>query len=252
VNAPVADALDFGGAARLFKRQRTVPVAFVILCAIAPLYLFLPGMMHGREFHSPELAIDRMLPLRPEWSAVYGSLFCAVILPAFVVHQHDLLRRTIHAFLMAWLIAFAVFIAYPTVGPQHPKVAVHGFADWGLRTIYGADVNYNCFPSLHVAQAFLAAFACHRVHRAVGTVTFAWASLLSLSTLLTKQHYFVDVVGGIALACLAQLVFMRGFPPESIPADERRLAPLLAAGAFAVYGVMLGILLCPYLLGMET
>jgi membrane-associated phospholipid phosphatase len=251
VNARVADSLDFAGAARLFRRQQAVPIPFVILCAIAPLYLFLPGMMHGREFHSPETWVDRALPLRPEWSVVYGSLFCAVILPAFVVHQQDLLRRTIRAFLMAWLVAFAVFIAYPTIGPEHPKVAVDGFASWALRSIYGADVNYNCFPSLHVAQAFLAAFACHRVHRGVGIVTFAWAALLSLSTLLTKQHYFLDVVGGIALAYAAQLAFMRGFSPQAVPVDERRLAPLLAAGGFAVYGVFLGIFLVLYLLGAQ-
>ena len=252
MNAPAADSLDFAGAARLFKRQQSVPVAFVVLCAIAPLYLFLPGMMHGREFHSPELAIDRMLPVRAGWSFVYGSLFCAVILPAFVVHQQDLLRRTLHAFLMAWLVAFAIFIAYPTIGPHHPKVAVHGFADWSLRAIYGADVNYNCFPSLHVAQAFLAAFACRRVHRGVGIFAFVWASLLSVSTLLTKQHYFVDVVGGIALAYVAQLAFIRGFASEAIPADERRLAPLLAAGAFAVYGAMLLVFAGLYVMGMEA
>ena len=243
--------LDFAGAVRLFRRPQPFPLPLAILFVIAPLYLFLPGMMHGREFHSPELAIDRMLPLLPEWSVVYGSLFCAVILPAFVVHQQDLLRRTIHAFLMTWLVAFAIFVAYPTIGPQHPKVAVQGFAAWGLRTIYSADVNYNCFPSLHVAQAFLAAFACHRVHRGVGRVTFVWAVLLGVSTLLTKQHYFLDVAGGIALAYVAQRLFMRGFSRDAVPAGERRLAPLLAASAFAVYAAILGIFATLYALGVE-
>lgn len=104
--------------------------------------------------------------------------------------------------------------------------------------IYESDVQYNCFPSLHVAQCFLAALTCYRVHRGVGLVTGLWASLVGLSTLYTKQHYVVDVIAGAFLACAAYLAFLRGYPRDAIPELERRVAPVLALGAFALYGLM--------------
>jgi len=113
-----------------------------------------------------------------------------------------------------------------------------GFSAVALRIIYDSDKPYNCFPSLHVAQCFLAAFTCHRVHRGVGFAAGVWASLVALSTLYTKQHYVADVVAGIPLAYAAHLVFLRGYPREVTPEPERRLAPLLALGAFGLYGVI--------------
>jgi membrane-associated phospholipid phosphatase len=107
-------------------------------------------------------------------------------------------------------------------------------------------VRYNCFPSLHVAQCFLAAFAVHRVHRGVGMVAVLWAFLVGVSTVYTKQHYVLDVVGGIVLASVACAIFLRGYAREAIPESERRLAPILAAGAFATYGVLVAILWIVY------
>jgi membrane-associated phospholipid phosphatase len=168
---------------------------------------------------------------------VYGSLFLAALLPVLVVHQQELIRRTILAFLMAWLVSYAVFLAYPTVTSRPEELAGDGFFDWTLGLIYDADIRYNCFPSLHVAQCFIAALVCHRVHRGVGSVAVGWACLVALSTLFTKQHYVVDVLGGVALAGVAWLSFVRGYPRDGVPERERRLAPALALGAVGLYGL---------------
>jgi len=175
--------------------------------------------------------------LEPAWSLVYGSLFLAALLPVFVVHQQELIRRVILAFLAVWLCGYAIFLAYPTIAPDHGKIAESGFFAAALLLIYASDVPYNCFPSLHVAQCFLAALSCGRVHRGVGLVTGLWACLVGLSTLYTKQHYVVDVIAGALLAYAAYWLFLRGYPRNAIPAPERRLAPLLALAAFAVYGL---------------
>ena len=224
-------------AARVFTRPQPVTIPMVTLFAIIPFYLVIGAYIPGRTVHVPELALDRALPVLPAWSGVYASLFCAALLPVFVVHQQELVRRTIKAFLGIWLFSYACFLAYPTIAPDHPKLIVDGFATWALHTLWSSDVKYNCFPSLHVAQCFLAALICHRVHRGVGAVTLGWAFLVAVSTLYTKQHYIADAIVGTFLAYAAYLVFVRGYPREATPELERRLAPLLAAGAFATYGL---------------
>jgi hypothetical protein len=44
----------------------------------------------------------------------------------------------------------------------------------------------------------------------------------------------LDVVAGIALACLAYGVFLRGYPREEIPELDRRVAPVLALGILGI------------------
>jgi len=164
--------------AELLRRPQPVTIPMVALFAIIPVYLYIGAMVHGRIVHVPELALDRAIPVQPAWSLVYGSLLLAALLPALVVHQQELVRRTILAYLAVWIFSYACFIAYPTIGPRPAKVAGDGFSAWALRAIYASDVRYNCFPSLHVAQCFLAALACYRVHRGVGAVACVWALLV--------------------------------------------------------------------------
>src|SRR5258706_9883726 len=236
-SAEEAPRITWQALAQVFTRPQPVTIPMVPLFAIIPLYLVIGAYIPGRTVHVPEVALDRALPLLPAWSGVYASLFCAALLPVFVVHQQELVRRTIKAFLAIWLFSYACFLAYPTIAPDHPKVVVDGFATWALQALWSSDVKYNCFPSLHVAQCFLAALICHRVHRGVGIVALLWAFLVAVSTLYTKQHYVTDAVAGAFLAYGAYLIFVRSYPRETTPELERRLAPILAAGAFATYGL---------------
>lgn len=218
-------------------RPQPVTIPMVTLFALVPFYLYIGELVRGRTLHVPELALDHAIPLVPAWSVVYGSLFLAALLPVMVVHQQELIRRTILAFLMAWLVSYAVFLAYPTVTSRPEEFAGDGFFDWTLSLIYESDIRYNCFPSLHVAQCFIAALVCHRVHRGVGAAAAVWACLVALSTLFTKQHYVLDVVGGVVLAGVAWFFFLRGYPPAAVPERERRLAPALAMVAVGLYGL---------------
>lgn len=238
--APGPDSLraSVRAAATLFARPQPVTIPMVALFAMIPFYLVIGQHVSEQTLHSPLLAIDAWFPLEPAWSMVYLSMFLAAFLPVFVVHQEELVRRVILAYLSVWLFAYAIFLVYPTVAPEHAVVTGEGFSAVALRTLYAADKPYNCFPSLHVAQCFLASLICNRIHRGVGLGTGLWASLVALSTLYTKQHYVVDVVGGILLAYAAHLVFLRSFPRDATPESERRLAPLLAMGAFALYGLI--------------
>ena len=124
------------------------------------------------------------------------------------------------------------------MAPRPAKVIGEGFVVWGLRFLYSADPPYNCFPSLHVAHSFVSALTCYRVHRGVGIAAALCAALVGLSTLFTKQHYILDVIAGILLACVAYLVFLRNYPREGIPELDRRLAPVFALGVIALTGLV--------------
>jgi membrane-associated phospholipid phosphatase len=113
-----------------------------------------------------------------------------------------------------------------------------GFAAWSLRLLYDIDPPYNCFPSLHVAYSFVAAFACSRVHRGVGLAATMWAALIGVSTLYTKQHYVTDVVVGALAGWVAYLVFLRTYPRAAVAENDRHGAPVRALAAVGIYGLM--------------
>jgi len=250
-SSPVFSAESWREAAGLFRRSQPVTPAMGALAVTIPFYLFIAAVVHGGPVHVPAIELDRMIPVQAAWAPVYLSLFLAALLPAFVLHQPQLIERTVRAYLAAWLGAYVFFLAYPTLSPRPETVAGEGFPAWMLRTIWASDVRYNCFPSLHVAQCFIAALACRRVHLGVGNAALIWATAVSLSTLFTKQHYVADVLGGVVLAGLAYAAFIRRFPRDATPENQRRLAPTLAVGAALAYGVLVASMWFAYRCGIE-
>lgn len=244
------EAPTWRGVRELMSQPQPVTWPMVTLFMLLPMYLVIgEALVPGRALHVPEIALDRAMPLNPAWSVVYLSLFLAALLPVFVIHQQELVRRTLLAFIFVWVVALGCFIAYPTLGPRPAQVAGDGFSAWLLRTIYSSDHRYNCLPSLHVAQCFVAAFACARVHRGVGVVAVAWAFLVALSVVYTKQHYVLDALTGALLAAAGWMLLLRNMPRDAVPERERTHAPLLAGCAVAVYGAMTALLWILYVAG---
>lgn len=209
------------------------------LVSLMPMYFVIAIFTRSRAAYAPEIALDRAIPVEPAWMLVYGSLYVfALVLPLLVVRDVPLVRRAMQAYLFVMLISYAGFLLYPTAAPRSDEVAGAGFTAWTLRMAYSLDPPYNCFPSLHVAYSFVAALACYRVHRALGAGAAAWAALIGVSTLYTKQHYVVDVIAGTFEGLIAYVLFLRAFPREAVSAGHRRAAPLRAAIAAGIYAVM--------------
>lgn len=233
-------------------RPYRVTIPMVLLVSLVPVYLVIAGRARAGVVHVPAVALDRLLPLAPTWALVYGALYAfLIVLPVFVIQQPELIRRTVWAYLTVWIVAYICFLVYPTVASRPDTVTGEGFAVWGLRFLYEADPPYNCFPSLHVAHSFVSALACYRVHRTLGFVALASASLVGISTLFTKQHYVADVIAGIVLALIAYAVFLRGASRASLSELERRVAPHLALVVAGLVAICFACYWVAYTLGVQ-
>lgn len=204
--------------------------------ALLPMYFVIGQMTADWPHYRPSSALDDAMPLWPPWMLVYGSLYMAgFLLPLVVVRGRELAHQALKAYLFVMVVSYAGFLLYPTIAPRDERVTVTGFWEWMLKVFYDIDQPYGCFPSLHVAYAFVAAFACGRMHNGVGLAAGVWAGLIGVSTVYTKQHYVVDAIAGALIGFVAYRIFLRNRPLHPASDIERLESPrraLYVAGAY--------------------
>jgi membrane-associated phospholipid phosphatase len=167
----------------------------------------------ARTFDEPVLA---HLPMMPELTPIYLGVHVFGIVPFCVLPEVRMLRRhMLGAVLIVFLSAIA-WVALP-VRLDRPPVApeLHGFGVTLLRWVRSFDPTTNCFPSAHCAIAVYAAIG---LRLGPSRTLFYWgivtATLVCLSTVLTRQHYVADVASGGVLAGLAAYGTQRGARPR--------------------------------------
>jgi len=238
--------------ARPYPTSASVLVPCCLFAVLVPAYLIIGAYVRGRTLHLPALVLDRVLPVQPAWTLVYGSLYLAVFLPMVVIRHKEHVRRTLWAFVMVWIGGSIVWLCYPTILPRPALAAMGGgFCAWTLRIAYSWDAPYNCFPSLHVAQPFLAALTCNIVSRRLGLAAVVWAALVAVSTLFTKQHYVADVIAGIILAGAAYLVCLRNYPRAAVPQLDERVVTVVLLSFLGIHLLLVAGFWVAYLLGVE-
>ena len=175
-------------------------------------------------------AFDRAVPFKPEWIYVYVAIFYTAFLHLFLVKERHLFRRVGLAYIVVETTALITFVLVPVRMTLRPDfVPGDSFTIWGINFCYYVDLPVNCFPSLHVANAVLGAFACYKVDRLIGSLSFIVGFLIIASTMLVKQHYLADVVAGFALATTAYWFILRPAKTDHIPPSELKYSRIPSA-----------------------
>jgi hypothetical protein len=183
-------------------RTSRLPAAIFIAVFVAALYL-LPmhiGLVEPTRL-SPT-ALDRAIPFL-DWTIwIYYSYAIFLVLPFAVCRDDGHAARALYGLMANSIVAGLIFFVWPTsTVTQQP--AIGGLTGDLWTALLTVDRPVNCFPSLHVANACLCAFALLRERRVWRYVAPLWAFLIVISTLTTKQHLVIDLPAGAALAGLS-------------------------------------------------
>ena len=96
------------------------------------------------------------------------------------------------------------YVLFPSTVIRREDLEVTGPSTWMLVRFQHLSGPYNVFPSMHFGYGVFSALAGWHYHGLyTGIVLTLWAMLVGMSTLLTKQHYILDLVGGLAIGVLA-------------------------------------------------
>lgn len=143
------------------------------------------------------LPLEEGLPFFPALIFAYLLVFGFLALIYLAIDDLPFFKKVIRAFLLCVSFHFAVFLIFPVEYVLRPAVDPdQGWAYLLVHFYYWLDLPYNCFPSMHISNAFLVAFLMNRYRPGLGWILFPLAILVAASVVLVKQHYIADVVAG--------------------------------------------------------
>ena len=188
----------------------------------------------------PVLALDRWLDFEFAAMPLYLSLWVYLSLgPALLPDRRALLRYGVACLFVA-TVGLTLFLFWPTkVPPLSAALAAEVANHAGMTMLRGVDMSGNACPSLHVAFAVFAAAGLARELHAIGAPTWVralstlWCAGIVYSTLATRQHVVLDVLGGTLLGAFAAVLLAaweRGAVRRTAPAVLLPIRVRSAAG----------------------
>ena len=109
------------------------------------------------------------------------------------------------------VIGLATAVINVTYQSYAPRALVEGSDIFSilLRWHYGLNRPLTAFPSLHVSDSVCVSYYLGRVRVQQVWLWLTCAFLISISTLLVKEHYIADVIGGLVLGVVVSTLLPR-------------------------------------------
>ena len=177
----------------------------------------------GWPHYNIESKLDRALPFWPPAAAVYLGCYLFWIANYILIarQKKEEVCRFFWSDFLSRIVCFVFFLVFPTTNIR-PFVEPEGFWNQVMCWLYSIDAADNLFPSIHC----LVSWFCYIGIRGKKDIpvwyrgfSLIMALMVCVSTLLTKQHVMVDVIGGVLLAEICFCIGKR----KGVPNFYRRL-----------------------------
>lgn len=178
-------------------------------------------------------AWERFIPFVPLMIVPYMSIDLFFVAAPFLCRTDSELAALSKRILAAIVVAGICFLLFPLrFAFERPHAA--GWLGLAFDWFRGMDLPYNLLPSLHIAfRTILAQHYARHTRGLLRSASNIWFFLVGLSTLLTYQHHFMDVVAGFALG-VSCIYFIREPEPHPAVVVNRRVGSYYAFGTIIV------------------
>lgn len=187
-----------------YQKYERIILLLLLILAFTPYFLI--NHQTSGNVYSLGIFIDEATPFVPAFILIYITAFLLVAMPYFLIKEKEYLRKVTLIYVLVLFFSYLIFLIFP-VKMLRPSVG-GGFFAGIVSLVYSIDKVNNCFPSLHVAMSFLAGIICFRYDRKYEWFLI-WAVLVIVSTLFVKQHYFLDLVAGLAVGMVGYWGFVK-------------------------------------------
>jgi len=143
----------------------------------------------------PLTAVDEAMPFLPSTVWIYFTEYAFFGYAYFWMKDLKLVTRYYYAYMTILFVSVTIFLLFPVTFPRADfPVTGTTISDHALNFLRTyMDAPANCLPSLHVSSCFISSLCFWQESRRRAIFLLFWSCLVSISTMTTKQHYFVDV-----------------------------------------------------------
>lgn len=201
-----------------------------ILSAVLPVYSYVPlivatlwnclGYFATRLVTTPwhhyylTLPLDNRVPLVPWTISIYFLSYPFWFLNYYLCAREEKSSayRLLCADFLVKGIAIFFFLLIPST-LERPQVTGSGLWNDLVRWLYISDAPDNLFPSIHCIASTLSAVGIRKNKKIplwYRLFSFLMMIAICISTLTTRQHVIVDVIGGVGFALLCY--YLAGLP----------------------------------------
>lgn len=149
------------------------------------------------------LPVDGLIPLIPQFILIYHLwyLFIIINIGYLLLRDRNEFLRAILSINLGNILAYITFFFFQSKVPR-PVIAENGIFESIVRFTYTIDQPYNGFPSIHVLTTAVMMIALARmdIRKSYKYGSLVFGLLIILSTVVVKQHVFVDILGGLTYA----------------------------------------------------
>lgn len=163
------------------------------------------------------IAIDSKLPFIPVFMLIYVGSYLQWV-GSYIYHcreSRELCYRMTTTSLIAKVIVLLFFLFFPTGdlnSTLQPEVTGSGLSEWLCNLIFSADKPISLFPSLHCLESWLCFRTSMMMAKRNGwyiSGQFLFTLLVFASVVLVKQHFFVDIFGGILVGEISLFIYRK-------------------------------------------
>jgi len=192
-------------------------IFLIFAVGYAVFYIFPNFYATWQPAQIPLSRLDKIVPFVPWTFLIYTSDYFLIASAILMISEKKSFNSFGRMMFLALFICGLFFLFLPTTYPRPAYPLVDSFLiQVSMDLVYLADSPNNCFPSMHVALTTISAWCLRRRQFWLSMTYAAWTFAVIVSTMTTKQHYFVDILGGLSVVCAVIMI-------------EEKVVPILLA-----------------------
>lgn len=178
------------------------------LVFVLTMVAYLP-LNRRKSTYNFESNLDKHIPILSIFVIPYIAYFPYIVYAFVMLWNTEVFFHFAVCMILMNIINAAFWLIFPN-GVKRPEIKPETNLLYVLSLIHYYDGDTNGFPSFHVSHTLLVTFFLTLAgqHFAL-IITIAY--LIIVSTLFTKQHYVIDVLGGIASFAITLILYNKIF-----------------------------------------